>query len=423
MPGTPRSYQRQDGSTAYQARWRPPGDGRDSERRTKTFGSKREANRWISDMDAAHHRGTHTDPRHGGLRLDAVVAEWQEAEWHYLKPKTAAGYEHILRLHILPAFGDRRIVTVTPDAIQRWINGLAATHAPATTRNVYGVLARAMAFAVRRRYLPIDPTLSVKLPRSKHENAARRRAQVILEPHEIRALAGAMPTAGYGAAVLTAAYCGPRAGELWALLRRDINLVAGTLTIDRALSEVHMPTDDDQAEPEPSLVIGPPKSEAAHRTIAIPRPVQAVLAEHLAEPSSGCVVVPDEEGNLVFDRSDDPFHPDCLVFTTERGAPVRQTNFYRRIYKPAVREVAPAKSALRFHDLRHTAASLALSVAPNLHMVKERLGHEDIRTTVNTYGHMVPNVDAALADALGDLFDAAPPDNVRELPRRRDEGA
>jgi integrase len=62
---------------------------------------------------------------------------------------------------------------------------------------------------------------------------------------------------------------------------------------------------------------------------------------------------------------------------------------------------------LRWHDLRHTAASLSLAVTPNLHLVKERLGHEDIRTTINTYGHLLPSVEAALADGLGALFAAA----------------
>ena len=70
---------------------------------------------------------------------------------------------------------------------------------------------------------------------------------------------------------------------------------------------------------------------------------------------------------------------------------------------------------LRFHDLRHTCASLSLSIAPNLHVVKERLGHEDIRTTVNIYGHLLPSVDAALADGLGALYDSAEPNNMREL--------
>jgi integrase len=69
---------------------------------------------------------------------------------------------------------------------------------------------------------------------------------------------------------------------------------------------------------------------------------------------------------------------------------------------------------VRGHDLRHTCASLSLAVAPKLHVVKERLGHEDIRTTINVYGHSLPSVDQALADGLGALFGEAA-DNVVPL--------
>lgn len=113
-------------------------------------------------------------------------------------------------------------------------------------------------------------------------------------------------------------------------------------------------------------------------------------------------------------------HPDALIFTTPSGLPVRHGLFYKRVFTPARAKALPAdKQAFRWHDLRHTCASLSLAVAPNLHVVKERLGHEDIRTTVNTYGHMVPSVDAALADGLGALFAAAaepPAENVGGSP-------
>ena len=78
------------------------------------------------------------------------------------------------------------------------------------------------------------------------------------------------------------------------------------------------------------------------------------------------------------------------------------------MFRPAVKAALPkSKHPLRWHDLRHTAASLSLAVEPSLHIVKERLlGHEDICTTINIYGHLLPSVDEALAAGLGRLFDA-----------------
>ena len=99
---------------------------------------------------------------------------------------------------------------------------------------------------------------------------------------------------------------------------------------------------------------------------------------------------------------------------------MRHGLFYRRVFRPAVeRALTESKRALRFHDLRHTCASLSLAVSPNLHAVKERLGHEDIRTTINTYGHLVLSVDAALVDGLNEVFESATSDGYRPFVRRR----
>jgi integrase len=132
----------------------------------------------------------------------------------------------------------------------------------------------------------------------------------------------------------------------------------------------------------------------------LPAPIIALLKEHLAAFPGGA---------------------DDLVFTTKRGAPIRHTLFYKRVFKPAVKTALPERlHRLRWHDLRHTAASLSLAVEPNLHTVKVRLGHEDIQTTVNIYGHLLPSTDAALADGLAAMFEGAgagEADNVRELRR------
>jgi integrase len=102
------------------------------------------------------------------------------------------------------------------------------------------------------------------------------------------------------------------------------------------------------------------------------------------------------------------------VFTTSSGLPVRHNLFYRRVFVPAVKKALPQhadyanRRGLTFHDLRHTAASHMLSVSGgNFYLVKERLGHEDIQTTVNTYGHLVPHADEAIAASLSALFEQA----------------
>lgn len=83
--------------------------------------------------------------------------------------------------------------------------------------------------------------------------------------------------------------------------------------------------------------------------------------------------------------------PDDLVFTTKTGAPIRQHMFYRRYFKPAVRAALPAeKHGFRFHDLRHTCASLLIAAGAHPKAIQERLGHSSIQITMDRYGHSSP---------------------------------
>jgi len=124
--------------------------------------------------------------------------------------------------------------------------------------------------------------------------------------------------------------------------------------------------------------------------VKLPEFLRDMLKEHLAVASPG--------GN----------GPDDLVFTTKTGAPIRQHLFYRRHFKPAVRKALPARlHGLRFHDLRHTCASLLLSQGAHALAVKEWLGHSSIQITVDRYGHLLPGIADDLAAGLDTAFAAS----------------
>ncbi len=92
------------------------------------------------------------------------------------------------------------------------------------------------------------------------------------------------------------------------------------------------------------------------------------------------------------------------MFVSKSGQPFRHGNFYARHFKPAVkRSLPPEKHGLRFHDLRHTAASLMISVNPNPKVIQERLGHSSINVTYDRYGHLFSGWDETLADQLDSL--------------------
>jgi integrase len=394
MPGYIRPRKGARGTT-YQARWRPPGDGRDSERRVKTFKTKGAAKRWLTKLDSDHHGGSYVDPRRGDRPFPDVAAEWLVTKEH-LDPRTYSDYQSALRTWYLsdrdpldrrPPFR-RAIGRFGTPQIEDWLRGFLPARSHRTMAKTYGVLRQVMAFAVRRGYIAIDPCLSVKLPARPRPDYDPDTGEfiedeqppiTILSKSEITKLAEAMPTPGYKAAVAFDAWMGLRAGELWALKRKDINPLTGQVHVRRAWKEVNGKHRGNQRR----YFLGPVKTKAGKRDIHMPEHIKRLMTEHLASVAAD---------------------PEAFVFATPDRRPVRQSDFYKKVFKPAVRRVLPHKSQLRFHDLRHTAASFILAVHPNLFLVMQRLGHASMTTTTQTYGHLVGDVDAALAVALDQFY-------------------
>jgi integrase len=149
--------------------------------------------------------------------------------------------------------------------------------------------------------------------------------------------------------VLVAGYLGLRWSELAGLRVRDVSLLERRLTIRNAVVELNG-----------VLHEGPPKTSSGERTIAIP----------------------------------------TFVFTSPAGGPLRK-NFTGRVFRPAVRRAD--LEPLRWHDLQHTAAAIAISLGAHPKVIQTRLGHSPIRTTLDVYGPLLPNLDVALAESLDQL--------------------
>lgn len=180
------------------------------------------------------------------------------------------------------------------------------------------------------------------------------------------------------------AYGGLRWGEAAALRRYRVDLERGRIEIAESLAEIGG-----------RLVFGTTKS-GKDRTITIPRFVTQMTREHLAE-----FVEPDRTS---------------LVFTASNGAPLRNSNFAKYVWKPAVLK-AGLPTELRIHDLRHTAAALMVREGAHPEAIKRHLGHSSIIVTMDTYGHLFPSEAGALAEALNTSY------HDRETDKRRTKGA
>jgi integrase len=336
--------------------------------RTKTFDRKGPARDWLAEQQAAVLRGTFVDPVAGKTRVSTWSERWLDSSFHW-RPSTRARVEIALRREILPAFGNWPVAAIGPADVKRLVSGLVASgKAPATVHRSFAVLASMLKAAVEEGLIGRSPCLGVKLPR------VTPREMRFVTATELHRLADAVGER-FSALVLTCGYVGLRWGELAGLRVGRLRLLERKIDVVETVVEV-----------AGRLIIGPPKTTS--RTVTLPRFLVDVLAHHIA-------AYPDPEG---------------FVFGAVRGGALRRSHFSRRVFAPAVEraEVAP----LRLHDLRHTAAALAIASGAHPKVIQERLGHSSIRTTLDVYGHLFPSLEERLADRLDDLLLEAKPNAV-----------
>jgi integrase len=245
-------------------------------------------------------------------------------------------------------------------------------------------------------WVKVNPCTKVDLPK------ARREEMLFLTAAEVRAVAEHID-AHFRTLVLFAAYMGLRAGELAGLRWGDVNLMQGTINVRRSLRDVNG-----------RLEVGDLKTTGSRRVVSFGAFMKELLTTHL-----------HDAGNP---------GPDDYVFTMKSGGPLRQEQVYARYFKRAVRgwtdgwgKVHPGclpaeKHAVRWHDLRHTCAALAIESGAHPKLIQARLGHSSITITLDRYGHLFPSAEQALGEALDAAFVAAeatttPQSNVVALPQ------
>jgi integrase len=345
-------------AAGWRARYRTP-DGRS---RSRTFKRKVDAERFLTSIEHDKLLGAYVDPRAGRVTFAEYAEKWRAVQvW---RPSTAAAVESSLRQHALPRFGTRPLGSIRPSEVQAWIRELADTLAPATVRLALRFFSAAMRAAVTDRVIASSPCLGVKLPEIE-------RARVTpLETESIQALVQAMP-ARYKALILLGAGTGLRQGEAFGLTVDRIDFLRRVLTVDRQLVTT-------RGAPK----LAPPKTAASQRTVPLPQVVLDAVAAHLAEY---------------------PSNADALVFTNERGKPIRRSVF-SRVWRPSV-DAAGVPAGTTFHDLRHYYASLLIRHGESVKVVQMRLGHASGAETLDTYSHLWPDSEdrtrAAVDSVLG----------------------
>ena len=341
-------------SGRWRARYRD-GLGR---QHSQTFDRKLDARRWLAGVEVARPRGEWSDPGLARTSVGVWATEWLETQVQ-LKPSTKARYRVALARHVFPTWGHVPLGAVAYSDVAAWVADLVAGGlAPATVRYAHRVLSLTLSHAVRSGRLARNPAEGVPLPRLV------RKPAVFLDHRQVAQLAEACDP--YGLLVRFLAYTGLRWGEATALRRHRLDLVRRRVTVATAFVAVGG-----------QLVETSPKS---HRTreVPVPRFLAVQLGEHV-------------EG----------LDPQGLVFTTPAGAPLRSSNFRQRCWLEAVE--ACGLDGLRVHDLRHTAASLAVKSGANPKVVQQMLGHASAAMTLDVYAGLF---NADLDDVAARLDEA-----------------
>jgi integrase len=345
----------------YQARYRDPDDHKE---RAKNALTKEAAQRWLDEKTAGLVRGDYADPQAGKAKVRDIAERWY-ATTAILKPSTRQSYRSLLDEHVLPRWGEVELRRLTHSGIAIWTAELSVSRSASTTRKALGVLRQVLALAVADRRLAINPANGVAQPRLPLAE------QRFLDPSELLRLATAMPSERDRMLALVLGWTGLRFGEAAALVRDDLDLLRRRIRVERAVAEVRG-----------VLHVGTPKQHAV-RSVAIPPSLADELGHYIGGLSSIDRPVP--------------------LFPSKTSGYIRVTTWKRRVFDRAARSAGLTPPLLRVHDLRHTAASLAIASGASVKLVQRQLGHKSATLTLDTYSHLFADDLDALSNALEGL--------------------
>lgn len=325
----------------------------------ETFRTESDAARYLDRVEREIQRG-HWVPDAGlGRRTLRECCEAYLEENPRVGRRWAETCRRNMRLHLTELM-DMPIIAITPPVVRAWhAKALRGTGGRISISQSYRLMRAVLNVALQDGALSRNPC---QIPGAGAQRSPERR---IATPRQVDELTTAV-TPRFQAAVVLAAWCGLRRGEICALHTEDVDLVNGTVRVRKNWVELLE---------EPTRFEKDPKSDAGKRSVTIPPHVVPILARHLSE-----------------------FAGDDFFFVDLYGSRVRSNT----IYQAFVRARDKVGVTISFHDLRHTGQSLAAATGASLVDLKMRLGHSST-AAAQRYMHAVEGRDAQIAKALSEM--------------------
>jgi len=354
----------------------------------KSFDTREDASLYLAKSRTEKLRGEFRPP--AKIRFREFAAEWlRDYAQGNVRPSTFAGYETVLRNHLVPEFGELHLNEITRKAITAFVadwraggpryrervrlaRELEATRAkvegrpprsvrlgnsPKTISNAIVPLREMLGHAVEWGYLSTNPAAGIKRPQLEHAEMH------FLDADEVRRLLEAARPE-WRTFLLCAVTTGMRIGELLAVRWGDVDWQRRRIWVRRSVDRGGR--------------FSQPKTAKSTRAIAMPPTLVSALREHLMASR--------------FKGEDD------LIFATRKGTPLVSNNVVRREFKPTLRRARLPQ--IRFHDLRHTFASLLVAQGEHPKLIAEQLGHASAQITIDRYSHLMDQSYGDASDRL-----------------------
>jgi integrase len=336
-------------------------------------GTKKDANTYLSKTLTEISAGTFVESSPDTVQ--EYLNKWLEtAAKPRLRENTYKEYEGLIERYVKPTLGAMRLSDLRPLDVQKFYASLTEKQlSPRTVRFTHSVLTSAFKQAVRWRILAHNPCNSVELPRKA---ATEMQALTPVEAAKFLKEAG---SDRWSALFALALATGLRPSEYLGLKWADIDLEQGVINVQRSLHWRSYKTGD--------WYFGEPKTPRSSRRIPLPVSVLRELINHKRHQGEERLKAGAEYKNL------------DLVFATGTGQPLIRLNVVQKHFKPIL-ERAKLPATLRLYDLRHSCATLLLAANENPKVVSERLGHASITLTMDTYSHVLPDMQQGASDKL-----------------------
>lgn len=334
-------------------------------------GTKKDAERYLAKVVRERDLGELVDASNEFLK--DYLERWLEiSAKQSVASSTFTTYSNFVSTYLRPGLGDFKLSKLSSLDIQVFYNSLSDRGlAPKTVKHVHSILRIALNQAVKWSLIRVNPALNVELPKRKskemqsltHEQAVKFLDYSVLSPWK---------------ALFSLLLCtGMRPGEALGLKWGDLNLKNGRVSIQRSLTRSGN-----------SWSLKEPKTDRSKRSVPLPPSVIIDLKE-----------LKDERlGSKVTDININ----EQLIFSNDKGEPIDYRNMYHRHFKRILKEAELPD--IRLYDLRHTCATLLLSAGVNPKVVSERLGHADITLTLNTYSHVLPDMQDKATSKLEEML-------------------